>query len=124
MNAKRRAGHKPAIKLVVSLLVAAICFTTLGFGVRGFTASRITDQIEVTGYYDNVDYCRQMRECAQDGSKYAMIVGEIYEEQRNFKIDKLHLPYEKTAFFYELRYWRGSFESNGWRNYPPLTKAD
>ena len=63
----------------------------------------ITDQIEVVGYQDGVDYYRQMRECAKDGSKYAMLVGEIYEEQRNFKIDRLNLPYEKTELFIDNR---------------------
>ncbi len=99
MNARRRAGLKPAKKLVVILLAAVVLLTTLGLGVRAFTTSRITDQIEVAGYCKDVDYHRQMKECAQDGSKYAMIVGRIFEEQRNFKIDKLHLPYEKTMLF-------------------------
>ncbi len=99
MNARRLAGIELAKKLVIIFLVAVVCFTTLVTKARAFTGSRITDQIEVIGYYDDVDYYRKMKECAQDGSKCAMIVGGIYEEQRNFKIDKLHLPYEKTAFF-------------------------
>lgn len=99
MNARPRVSSKPAKKLAVILLVAVVCLATLGFGVRAFTTSRITDQIEVTGYYDDMDYYHQMKECAKDGSKYAMIVGEIYEEQRNYKIGKLQLPHEKTAFF-------------------------
>lgn len=65
MTARRRVGLKPAKKLVVILLVAVVCLTTLRLGVRAFTTSRITDQIKVVGYYD-VDYFRQMKECARD----------------------------------------------------------
>lgn len=99
MNSKRRAGLVSVKKIVVSFLVTLVGFTIMGFGVKALAPARITDQIEVVGYQDGVDYYRQMRECAKDGSKYAMLVGEIYEEQRNFKIDRLNLPYEKTELF-------------------------
>lgn len=122
MNARRRAGHKSAKKLVVILLVAVVCLTTLGLGVRAFTTSRITDQIKVTGYYENVDYYRQMKECARDGGKYAMIVGGIYEEQRNFKIDKLHLPYEKTTFFENHDIGKAILDAMEGETTPPLQK--
>ena len=103
MNNKRRSGLVPVKKLTVLFLVALCGFTILGVGVKALAPLLITDQIEVVGYQDGVDYYRQMRECAKDGSKYAMLVGEIYEEQRNFKIDRLNLPYEKTELFIDNR---------------------
>lgn len=99
MNNKRRSGLVPVKKITVLFLVALVGFTILGVGVKALAPLRIIDQIEVVGYQDGVDYYHQMRECAKDGSKYAMLVGEIYEEQRNFKIDRLNLPYEKTELF-------------------------
>lgn len=103
MNNKRRSGLVPMKKITVLFLVALVGFTILGVGVKALAPLLITDQIEVVGYQDGVDYYRQMRECAKDGSKYAMLVGEIYEEQRNFKIDRLNLPYEKTELFIDNR---------------------
>lgn len=103
MNNKRRSGLVPVKKITVLFLVALVGFTILGVGVKALAPLLITDQIEVVGYQDGVDYYRQMRECAKDGSKYAMLVGEIYEEQRNFKIDRLNLPYEKTELFIDNR---------------------
>ena len=103
MNNKRRSGLVPVKKITVLFLVALVGFTILGVGVKALAPLLITDQIEVVGYQDGVDYYRQMRERAKDGSKYAMLVGEIYEEQRNFKIDRLNLPYEKTELFIDNR---------------------
>lgn len=93
-------GQGPVKKMkVILFLVALVGFTILSVGAKAIAPLRITDQIEVVGWEDGVDYSSQMRKCAEDGGEYAMIVGEIYEEQRNFKIDRLNLPYEKTDYF-------------------------
>lgn len=100
MNNRRRAGQGPVKKMkVILFIVALVGFTILSVGAKAIAPLRITDQIEVVGWEDGVDYSSQMRKCAEDGGEYAMIVGEIYEEQRNFKIDRLNLPYEKTDYF-------------------------
>lgn len=102
MNAKRRAGlgsAKMRTKITVMLCMAVVAVTAMGIGVKALTTPRITDQIEVISFEQNTDYCRLMRECASEGSKYAMMVGEIYEKQRNLKIDRMDLLYEKTSYF-------------------------
>ncbi len=102
MNIKRRAGlgsAKMRTKIAILLCMAAATVATMGMGVKAFTTPHITDQIKVISFEENTDYYRLMRECASDGSKYAMMVGEIYEEQRNLKIDQMNVLYEKTSYF-------------------------
>lgn len=102
MSIKRRAGlgsAKMRTKIAVLLCMAVVAVATMGMGVKAFTTPRITDQIKVISFEENTDYSRLMRECASEGSKYAMMVGEIYEEQRNLKIDQMDVPYEKTSYF-------------------------
>lgn len=54
---------------------------------------------EVSGYDPNVDYMRHMVAAAEDGSDWALAMGEIYESQRNAKIDALGMEYGKTDYF-------------------------
>lgn len=55
----------------------------------------------VSGYDPGVDYMRHMVAAAEDGSEWAMAMGQIYEQCRNSKIDDMKLAYEKTNFFAE-----------------------
>lgn len=73
-----------------------LCLTAIG--VAGATGRGMTG-IEVTGYEQDVDYMAEMERCAKDGSKYAMQVGAIYEQQRNLKIQDQGLAYRPTYFF-------------------------
>ncbi len=99
MTIRRRHNSVPVKKLVVVLLVALMSCTAMSFSVKALSPAQAINQIEVVGYEDDVDYYHQMKECAKDGSGYAMIVGAIYEKQRNLKIDQLNLSHEKTQFF-------------------------
>lgn len=55
--------------------------------------------IEVVEYSPKTNYMLLMQACAENGSKEALMIGSIYEAQRNLKIDTESLPYEKTYFF-------------------------
>lgn len=83
-----------AVLLAMSLLAGCLC-------AGGLTASAagLQEYISVTGYDPKVDYMQAMRRAANDGSAYALQVGAIYEQQRNLKIDDMHLEREKTSFF-------------------------
>lgn len=83
-----------AVLLAMSLLAGCLC-------AGGLTASAagLQEYISVTGYDPKVDYMQAMRWAANDGSAYALQVGAIYEQQRNLKIDDMHLEREKTSFF-------------------------
>lgn len=53
-----------------------------------------------TSYYnENTDYISAMRLAAESGEKSDLVVGAVFEEQRNNKIRALNLPYEETHFF-------------------------
>lgn len=56
-------------------------------------------KVLVVGYDPETDYYALMTSCAADGSEYAMIVGEIYEQQRNLKIDDMNYDFDKTSYF-------------------------
>lgn len=83
-----------AVLLAMSLLAGCLC-------AGGLTASAagLQEYISVTGYDPKMDYMQAMRRAANDGSAYALQVGAIYEQQRNLKIDDMHLEREKTSFF-------------------------
>lgn len=84
-------------RIMCCLLCAAVLAT---FGIDASAVSiHDGNYITVIGFDANVDYTRLMRQCAVDGSKYALQVGAIYEKQRNLKITTLGLKYEKTSYF-------------------------
>lgn len=104
MTIKRKRCYgtrKRVISLFIAVLflAALVGFVISGIGAKAITPLQSTDQIEIVGYQDDINYYQQMIDCAKDGGRYAMIVGEIYEKQRNLKIDRLDLPYEKTDLF-------------------------
>lgn len=82
-------------------LLCFICagLMALGFGGAAFAVSSRSDVITVTGFDEKVDYTQKMIDCAKDGSEYALIAGEVYEKQRNLKIETLGLSYELTGYF-------------------------
>ena len=82
-------------RLLCLLLAFAMVFGTLG----GVASAASFDVIEVNGFDEGVDYTQKMIDCAKDGSEYALIAGEVYEKQRNLKIETLNLGYELTGYF-------------------------
>lgn len=61
--------------------------------------STLSETIKVVGYDPSTDYMGEMRACAEDGSKYALMMGSIYEAHRNLKIDIESMSdYNKTDF--------------------------
>ena len=83
-------------RLIAMLLMALMAVTVL---TATASAAGLSDYIEVTGYNPKTDYMAEIRRALNDGSTYALQVGAIYEQQRNLKIDKLGLEYEKTSYF-------------------------
>lgn len=53
----------------------------------------------VSGYDPGVDYMKHMVAAAEDGSPWALAMGQIYERCRNTKIADMKLDYEPTDFF-------------------------
>lgn len=74
-----------AVLIFVSMLVS--------MPVRGAASEETLPYVAVTGFDEETDYMQLMRECAEDGSEYALMVGKLYEAQRNLKTG------ESTAFF-------------------------
>lgn len=62
-------------------------------------AFKIPEGVTVNSYSDNVDYMAKMEKCVAEGTESAMILGTIYEAQRNMKIDALGMKYSKTNIF-------------------------
>lgn len=62
-------------------------------------AFKIPEGVTVNSYSDNVDYMAKMEKCVAEGTESAMILGTIYEAQRNMKIDALGMKYTKTNIF-------------------------
>lgn len=74
----------------------------------GFSANASEDKLNeksedtyilVVGFDEDVDYSKLMKQCANDGGQYALAMGDLYEQQRNLKIDALQASYEKTSYF-------------------------
>lgn len=82
-------------RLLCFILAISMIFGTLG----GVASAASSDVIEVHGFDAKVDYTQKMIDCAKDGSEYALIAGEVYEKQRNLKIETLGLEYELTSYF-------------------------
>lgn len=78
---------KNHIRKLITLLFAGMVLTTASLAVGS------------TYYDEDVDYISAMRLAAEEGDSTALIVGAIFEEQRNNKIKTLGLPYEETHFF-------------------------
>ncbi len=85
------------MKRFICMLMAVTCFLTVV--TPQAKAKNSTDYIQVTGFEEDVDYSRLMKEAAKDGSVYALQMGYIYEQQRNLKIRTLGLKYEQTDYF-------------------------
>ena len=82
-------------RLLCFCLAISMIFGTLG----GVASAASSDVIEVHSFDAKVDYTQKMIDCAKDGSEYALIAGEVYEKQRNLKIETLGLEYELTSYF-------------------------
>ena len=80
------------------MLMSVLLLGAPMFGARA-SAKGLTDYIKVTGYDAKADYMALMKKALKDGGPYAMQVGAIYEQQRNYKIDKQKLNYAKTNYF-------------------------
>ena len=82
-------------RLLCFCLAISMILGTLG----GVASAASSDVIEVHSFDAKVDYTQKMIDCAKDGSEYALIAGEVYEKQRNLKIETLGLEYELTSYF-------------------------
>lgn len=78
-------------KLIVGILVIMSVLMLCGF--------KIPEGVTVDSYSDNIDYMAKMEKCVAEGTESAMILGAIYETQRNMKIDALGMKYGKTSIF-------------------------
>lgn len=82
--------------VIVALLIVVIWLAVTLAGPAG--AVYVPD---VSGYDPGVDYMKHMVAAAEDGSPWALAMGQIYERCRNEKIADMKLAYEKTNFFAE-----------------------
>lgn len=105
MNNRRRAGQGPVKKMkVILFLVALVGFTILSVGAKAIAPLRITDQIEVVGWEDGVDYSSQMRKCAEDGGEEVLDMmngGGSTKDPLQEKIERLKSEYDVAGQVYE-----------------------
>lgn len=83
------------------LVFGCILALSVGLSVPACAAVHPTldEHIDVVNYDPAVDYMSKMHECAEDGSKHALMMGSIYEAQRNLKIETEGLDeHELTNF--------------------------
>jgi len=82
------------------IMIAILLATTSACAAPNPKPTYSTDEDYVVMNYDSsVDYSAKMIACAQNGSEYAMLAGDIYEQQRNLKIKDLGYDYEETNYF-------------------------
>lgn len=55
--------------------------------------------VSITGYDKGTDYLSAMEDCARANTTHALILGAIFEEQRNMKIQNEGRAVEQTSFF-------------------------
>lgn len=81
--------------LIASAVIFFVILTTIA-------SARVPNGVDIENFDANVNYMTEMYECAKLNTDHSLIVGAIYEQQRNLKIDFLNLSeYEKTDFFKE-----------------------
>lgn len=87
------------------LLAAALALTLAVIPALGPCASAkgaaegLGKYITVTGYDPKVDYTAKIAQVLKDGGPFAMLMGAIYEKQRNMKIEDMKLPYKQNSYF-------------------------
>lgn len=86
-------------RILALFLTASLLLTGAGAIAGGASAAGLSQYIQVVGYDPNVDYTAAIRQTLEEGGKYALQVGAIYERQRNLKIQKMGLDYETTDYF-------------------------
>ncbi|WP_322172976.1 cell wall hydrolase [Acutalibacter caecimuris] len=86
------------MKRLIAVLLALALAVTGGLGASAASQS-LLDYVTVTGYDPKADYTALIQRVLQDGGPYAMMMGSVYERQRNLKIDDLRLDYPKTTYF-------------------------
>lgn len=79
-------------------MMMVIVYILTGFAPQAY-AEDLTKHVQVTGFDEDIDYSKLIKEAAKDGSTYALQMGYIYEQQRNLKIRTLGLKYEETNYF-------------------------
>lgn len=78
-------------RIITSLLLIVMVLSLCAF--------KIPDGVKVETYDKTIDYMSEMEACAKEGTKSAMLMGVIYETQRNLKIESEGMYYGKTNFF-------------------------
>jgi hypothetical protein len=84
-------------RFIISVVGVCIAFASVCMPASA-SDTFIPSGIEVVGY-ENTNYMDRMIRCAEDGSKYAVMIGSVYEAQRNLKIKTESLQYKPTYFF-------------------------
>lgn len=85
------------MKRLIQIALTAVLLP--GAAVCALAITPATEHIKVESFDSEVDYYKEMKKCAQDGSEYALQIGAIYEQQRNMKIEDMDLEHKKTTYF-------------------------
>lgn len=104
------------------MLCGLLCIAFLGTVSVNINAANanVNQYISVIGFDKNVDYSKLMWQCATDGSPYALKVGAVYEQQRNLKIERLGMKYDKTSYFVD--YHTGKDILSAMKTGPKITR--
>lgn len=94
-------------RFIVTAVVMVLAFSVIiGCGravVAESAESVMPPGVQVVAYDNNVDYMKLMIQCAEHNTDYSMMLGAIYEAQRNLKIEHMNLgEYNKTNYFVTL----------------------
>lgn len=79
------------------LLLAVILCLSSGSAV--IASAHGIEGVDVNSYDPKVDYMSLMYDCAETNTEHSLKVGNIYEQQRNLKIETMGLDHETTTFF-------------------------
>lgn len=71
----------------------------LGVVSAGAVESVLPEGVTVSAYREGTDYLSLMENCAAAGTPHAIMIGAIYEQQRNLKIKTEGQDYDPTYFF-------------------------
>ena len=94
-------------RFVMSAIVMSVVFSAIiGCGkatVVEPTESVMPPGVQIVAYDASVDYMKLMIQCAEHNTDYSMMMGAIYEAQRNLKIESMGLgTYNQTHYFVTL----------------------
>lgn len=96
------------MKRLISTLLTVVALGAVMAACSSVAAVETTESVmppgvQIVAYDPTVDYMKLMMQCAEHNTDYSMMIGAIYEAQRNLKIERMGLgDYNQTHYFVTL----------------------